>query len=84
MAFSALKNNDKVGAILFTDDIELFIPPNKGKKHILRIIRELIEFKPKSSKTNINSSLKFLLSVIQKKQLYLFYLISLIKTMINH
>jgi hypothetical protein len=65
--FSALKNNDKVGAILFTDDIELFIPPNKGKKHILRIIRELIEFKPKSSKTNINSSLKFLLSVIQKK-----------------
>ena len=45
----------------------MFIPPNKGKKHILRIIRELIEFKPKSSKTNINSSLKFLLSVIQKK-----------------
>ena len=42
LAFSALKNNDKVGAILFTDDIELFIPPNKGKKHILRIIRELI------------------------------------------
>ncbi len=67
LAFSALKNNDKVGAILFTDDIELFIPPNKGKKHILRIIRELIEFKPKSSKTNINSSLKFLLSIIQKK-----------------
>ena len=65
--FSALKNNDKVGAILFTDDIELFIPANKGKKHILRIIRELIEFKPKSSKTNINSSLKFLLSIIQKK-----------------
>ena len=41
LAFSALKNNDKVGAILFTDNIELFIPPNKGKKHILRIIREL-------------------------------------------
>ena len=67
LAFSALKNNDKVGAILFTDNIELFIPPNKGKKHILRIIRELLEFKPKSSKTNIDSSLKFLLSVIQKK-----------------
>ena len=67
LAFSALKNNDKVGAILFSDNIELFIPPNKGKKHILRIIRELLEFKPKSSKTNIDSSLKFLLSVIQKK-----------------
>ena len=67
LAFSALKNNDKVGAILFTDSIELFIPPNKGKKHILRIIRELLEFKPKSARTSIDSSLKFLLSVIQKK-----------------
>ena len=67
LAFSALKNNDKVGAILFTDSVELFIPPNKGKRHILRIIRELLEFKPKSSKTSIDSSLKFLLSVIQKK-----------------
>ena len=67
LAFSASKNNDKVGAILFTDTVELFIPPNKGKRHILRIIRELLEFKPKSSKTSIDSSLKFLLSVIQKK-----------------
>ena len=67
LAFSAMKNNDKVGAILFTDSIELFIPPNKGKKHILRIIRELLEFKPKSSRTSIDKSLKFLLSVIQKK-----------------
>ena len=67
LAFSALKNNDKVGAILFTDNIELFIPPNKGKKHILRIIRELLEFKPKSAKTSIDSSLRFLLSIIQKK-----------------
>ena len=67
LAFSALKNNDKVGAILFTDTVELFIPPNKGKRHILRNIRELLEFKPKSSKTSIDSSLKFLLSVIQKK-----------------
>ena len=67
LAFSALKNNDKVGAILFTDSIELFIPPNKGKKHILRIIRELLEFKPKSARTSIDSSLKFLLGVIQKK-----------------
>jgi len=67
LAFSAIKNNDKVGAILFTDTVELFIPPNKGKRHILRIIRELLEFKPKSSKTSIDSSLKFLLSVVQKK-----------------
>ena len=67
LAFSALKNNDKVGAILFSDKVELFIPPNKGKSHILRIIRELIEFRPNSIKTNIDSSLRFLLNVIQKK-----------------
>ena len=67
LAFSALKNNDKVGAILFSDKVELFIPPNKGKTHILRIIRELIEFTPSSIKTNIDSSLRFLLNVIQKK-----------------
>ena len=67
LAFSAMQNNDKVGIILFTDQIELFVPPKKGKSHILRIIRELLEFKPKSSKTSIDSSLKFLLSVIQKK-----------------
>jgi len=67
LAFSALKNNDKVGAILFSDKVELFIPPNKGKSHILRIIRELIEFTPNSIKTNIDSSLRFLLNVIQKK-----------------
>ena len=67
LAFSALKNNDKVGAILFSDKVELFISPNKGKSHILRIIRELIEFRPNSIKTNIDSSLRFLLNVIQKK-----------------
>lgn len=67
LAFSALKNNDKVGAILFSDKVELFIPPNKGKSRILRIIRELIEFTPNSIKTNIDSSLRFLLNVIQKK-----------------
>ena len=53
LAFSAMQNNDKVGVIFFTDEIELFIPPKKGKKHILRIIRELINFKPKGIKTNI-------------------------------
>ncbi len=66
LAFSALQNNDKVGIILFTDQIEMFIPPKKGKSHVLRIIRELIEFKPKSKKTNIAAALKFLSSVIKK------------------
>ena len=67
LAFSATQNNDKVGLILFSDDIELFIPPKKGKSHVLRIIRELIEFKPKSKKTNISAALKFLSSVMKKR-----------------
>jgi len=67
LAFSATQNNDKVGLILFSDDIELFIPPKKGKGHVLRIIRELIEFKPKSKKTNIDVALKFLSSVLKKR-----------------
>ncbi|WP_299014679.1 DUF58 domain-containing protein [uncultured Polaribacter sp.] len=67
LAFSATQNNDKVGLILFSDDIELFIPPKKGKSHVLRIIRELIEFKPKSKKTNISEALKFLSSVMKKR-----------------
>jgi uncharacterized protein (DUF58 family) len=67
LAFSATQNNDKVGLILFSDDIELFIPPKKGKSHVLRIIRELIEFKPKSKKTNISIALKFLSSVLKKR-----------------
>ncbi|MEN8912633.1 MAG: DUF58 domain-containing protein [Polaribacter sp.] len=67
LAFSATQNNDKVGLILFSDDIELYIPPKKGKSHVLRIIRELIEFKPKSKKTNIAAALKFLSSVTKKK-----------------
>ena len=58
LAFSALQNNDKIGLLLFTDEIELFIPPKKGKSHVLRIIRELLEFSPKSNKTNIGEALK--------------------------
>jgi uncharacterized protein (DUF58 family) len=69
LAFSALQNNDKVGLILFSDQIELFIPPSKGKTHVLRIIRELIEFKPKSKKTNISTALEFLISVLKKKSI---------------
>jgi len=67
LAFSAMTNNDKVGALLFSDDIELFIPPKKGKSHILRIVRELLEFKPKSKKTQIATAFKFLSNVLKKK-----------------
>jgi len=67
LAFSATQNNDKIGLILFTDQIELYIPPKKGRSHVLRIIRELIEFKPKHKNTNISQALKFLSSVMKKK-----------------
>ena len=67
MAFSATQNNDKIGLILFTDQIELYIPPKKGKSHVLRIIRELIEFQPKSKKTDLCQALKFLSSTQKKK-----------------
>ncbi|GGI56074.1 DUF58 domain-containing protein [Winogradskyella haliclonae] len=67
LAFSATQNNDKIGLILFSDEIELFIPPKKGRSHVLRIIRELLEFQPKSKKTNISEALKFLSNVMKKK-----------------
>lgn len=67
LAFSAIQNNDKVGLILFSDQVELFIPPKKGKSHVLRIIRELIEFQPRSKKTNIDQALKYLSNVMTKK-----------------
>ena len=67
LAFSALQNNDKIGVVLFSDQTELYIPPKKGKSHVLRIIRELIEFQPKSKKTNIASAFQFLSSVMKKK-----------------
>ena len=71
MAFSATQNNDKIGLILFSDQIELYIPPKKGKSHVLRIIRELIEFHPKSHKTDVSQALKFL-SGTQKKKAIVF------------
>lgn len=71
MAFSATQNNDKIGLILFSDQIELYIPPKKGKSHVLRIIRELIEFVPKSTKTDVAQALKFL-SGTQKKKAIVF------------
>lgn len=67
LAFSATQNNDKIGLILFSDTIELFIPPKKGRSHVLRIIRELLEFRPKNTKTNITEALKFLSNVLKKK-----------------
>lgn len=67
LAFSATQNNDKIGLLLFSDQIELYIPPKKGRSHVLRIIRELLEFQPKGKKTDITSALKFLSSVIKKK-----------------
>lgn len=67
MAFSATQNNDKIGLILFSDQIELYIPPKKGRSHVLRIIRELIEFHPQSHKTDIAQALKFLSSTQKKK-----------------
>ena len=67
MAFSATQNNDKIGLILFSDQIELYIPPKKGRSHVLRIIRELIEFHPQSNKTDLSQALKFLSSTQKKK-----------------
>lgn len=67
LAFSAIQNNDKVGVIFFTDNIEKFIPPKKGKKHILLVIRELLDFTPEKNGTNINNALEYLTSVIKKR-----------------
>ena len=67
LAFSALQNNDKVGLLLFSDNVELFIPPKKGKSHILRIIRELLEFQPRSTKTDIATTFEYLSGVLKKK-----------------
>ena len=67
LSFSAIENNDKIGVIMFSDRIEKYIPPQKGRKHILRIIRELLEFRPESTGTNISESLRFLTNVIKKR-----------------
>lgn len=69
LAFSAMQNNDKVGVVFFSDQIELFIPPKKGKSHVLRIIRELLELKPVNNGTNLSKALKFLCSVVKKRSI---------------
>ncbi len=67
LAFSAMGNNDKIGLMLFSDKVELFIPPGKGRMHVLRIIRELIEFEPSSRRTNISAAMEYLFGVLKKK-----------------
>jgi len=67
LSFSAIQNNDKIGVIMFSDKIEKFIPPKKGRKHILRIIRELIEYEPESNGTDITVALQYFTNVIKKR-----------------
>jgi uncharacterized protein (DUF58 family) len=69
LAFSAMKNNDKVGLILFTDRIEKFVPPKKGRSHGLRIIREILSFKPEGNNTNIKTALEYLNHTIKRKSI---------------
>jgi len=69
LAFSSIQNNDKIGIIFFSDKIEKFIPPKKGKGHVLRIIRDLIEFKPEHKKTDVTLALKYLTGVIKKRSI---------------
>lgn len=69
LAFSAIQNNDKIGVIFFSDQIEKFIPPKKGKGHILRIIQELLNIEPQSRKTDVSNALKYFTNVIKKKSI---------------
>jgi len=69
LAFSAIKNNDKVGLIIFTDKIEKYVPPKKGKQHVLRVLRELLYFEPEAKKTNISVALEYLSNVVGKRSI---------------
>jgi uncharacterized protein (DUF58 family) len=69
LSFSALKNNDKVGLILFTDKVEKFVPPRKGNKHVLRIIRDVLSFEPEGNKTNLRAALEFMNGAIKKRSI---------------
>jgi len=69
LAFSATQNNDKIGLTLFTNQIELYVPPKKGKKHILRIIRELIEFQPTGKKTDIKEAIRYFTNMVKKRSI---------------
>ena len=67
LAFSAIQNNDKIGVIFFSDRIEKYIPPKKGRRHILYIIREMLDFKPESRRTDVKCAVEFLMSVIRRR-----------------
>lgn len=67
LAFSTIQNNDKVGVIFFSDCVEKFIPPQKGKKHVLHIIRELLTFQPENRRTSLNTALRYLINAIKKR-----------------
>lgn len=67
VSFAAIRNNDKVGLLIFTSHIELYIPPAKGKKHVLRVIRELLYFKPKEKGTNLNNALEYAGKILKRK-----------------
>lgn len=69
LAFSALQNNDKVGVIFFTDRIEKFIPPQKGRKHVLYIIRELLDFEPQGRRTDVGMAMEYLMKVLTKRSI---------------
>jgi uncharacterized protein (DUF58 family) len=67
LAFSAIKNNDRVGLLIFTSQVEMFIPPQKGKKHVLRVIRELLYFKPKEKGTDLSGALEYLNKILKRR-----------------
>lgn len=67
LAFSAIKNNDRVGLLIFTSQVEMFIPPQKGRKHVLRVIRELLYFKPKEKGTNLSGALEYLNKILKRR-----------------
>ena len=69
LSFSAINNNDKIGVILFSDKVEKFIPPQKGRKHILRIIQELLNFEPESKETNVAAALEYITNAIKKRSI---------------
>jgi uncharacterized protein (DUF58 family) len=67
LAFAAIRNNDKVGLLIFTDAVELFIPPAKGKRHVMRVVRELLAFKPKGKRTHLQGALQYVTSILHRR-----------------
>ena len=69
LAFSAIKNNDRVGLIMFTDRIELYIPPKKGRTHVLRVIREILYFEPQNKRTSIRSAIEHVNRILKRRSI---------------